>query len=502
MYVRKKKNKSGTVSIQIIDKSSGKYKLVKTIGSSKDDKEVSLLVQKGEEYIKKVKGQFSIEFDTADFSNQVANSIAGIDIAGLELLLGKIYSDIGFDILENDIFKYLVINRISHPASKLKTTKYLRRYFSINLNEDKIYRYLDKLYTEQKEVIQQISYKHTLSVLGGSISIVFYDVTTLYFQIDDEDELRKRGFSKEGRHQNPQIVLGLLVSVDGYPLAFDIFEGNKFEGHTMLPVIDSFKEKYSLDNLVIVADSGLLSYQNIAELSQKGYEFILGARIKNESQEIKDCILGLELKNGESKIIEKEDSLRLIISYSDKRAKKDKHNRDRGLQRLEKQIKAGKLTKSHINNRGYNKYLKMDGEIKISIDKQKYKADTKWDGLKGYLTNTSLSKDEIIENYGHLWKIENAFRISKHDLKVRPIYHRLQRRIEAHITINFAAYKVYKELERQLKEKKSNLSAEEAIDIAKTIYSLNIQNPITNELKKEIILISDEQKYMAKLFHF
>jgi transposase len=502
MFVRKKKNKSGVISVQVIDKSTGKYKLRKTIGSSKDENEIGLLVQKGEEFIRTSSGQISIEFENLDFSKQVASSIKSIDVAGLELLLGKMYEDIGFGAIDHAIFKYLVIVRISHPVSKLKTTKYLNRYFSINLNEDKVYRYLDKLYSEQKEHIQQISYQHTLEILNGVISVVFYDVTTLYFQIDDEDEIRKRGFSKEGKHQNPQIVLGLLVSIDGYPLAFEIFEGNKFEGHTMLPILDAFKDKYQLNKLVIVADSGLLSNQNITGLQQKGYEFILGARIKNESKNLKEKILKLELKNGESKIIQKPEGLKLIISYSDKRAKKDKHNRDRGLQRLEKQIKSGKLTKSNINNRGYNKYLKMDGNIKISIDKTKYEADLKWDGLKGYITNTKLPKDEIIANYGHLWKIEKAFRISKHDLKVRPIYHRLQRRIEAHITINFAAYKVYKELERQLKEKQSDLSPEMAIDIAKTIYSLTIINPATHELKNELIILNEEQKNLAKLFDF
>ncbi len=228
--------------------------------------------------------------------------------------------------------------------------------------------------------------------MEGQISVVFYDVTTLYFQIDDEDEIRKRGFSKEGKHQNLQIVLGLLVSVDGYPLAYEIFEGNKFEGHTMLPVIDRFKEKYKLDKLVIIADSGLLSAQNIKELQEKGYEFILGARIKNEKHEIKDKILSLNLKTGESAIIEKDDRLKLIISYSDKRALKDKSNRERGLKRLQKQLKSGKLTKSHINNRGYNKYLKMDGKVNISIDMEKFNKDEKWDGLKGYITNTDLTR--------------------------------------------------------------------------------------------------------------
>ena len=502
MFIRKKKNKSGSISIQIIDKSSGKYKVIKTIGSSTNPITIESLIIKGKQWIKSKTKQLEIDF-TQNFNNDIIfESIKQVRSSGLIYLLDFMYKEIGFSIIESSLLKHLVYSRLSFPSSKLKSVDYLRRYFGVFTNEDTIYRYLDKLYNEQKEQIQQISYEHTLKILGGVISVVFYDVTTLYFQIDDEDEKRKRGFSKEGKHQNPQIVLGLLVSIDGYPLAFEIFEGNKFEGHTMLPVIDTFKEKYKLDKLIIIADSGLLSSQNIKELQDKGYEFILGARIKNESKEIKDKILTLNLKNGESEVIEKDKNLRIIISYSDKRASKDKYNRERGLKRLEKQLKSGKLTKTHINNRGYNKYLKMKGDIEISIDKEKFDADAKWDGLKGYITNSKLTKDEIIENYSHLWKIEKAFRISKHDLKIRPIYHRLQRRIEAHITINFVAYKVYKELERQLKIKNSDLSPEKAIDIAKTIYSITIQNPITKYTEERSLILNEEQKHLAKLFNF
>ncbi|TCO08468.1 hypothetical protein EV194_105277 [Natronoflexus pectinivorans] len=132
------------------------------------------------------------------------------------------------------------------------------------------------------------------------------------------------------------------------------------------------------------------------------------------------------------------------------------------------------MIKSSINNRGYNKYLKLEGEINITIDHKKFAEDAAWDGLKGYLTNTTLSKHDIISNYGQLWKIEKAFRVSKHDLKIRPIYHRLQKRIEAHITINFVVYKVYKELERQLKLKKTKISCEHAIEIAKSIYAIEL----------------------------
>lgn len=423
-------------------------------------------------------------------------------MVGPDLLLGKIFNEVGFNRIKNDLFRRLVLARICFPSSKLKTTDYFFKYQFLQVDVQQVYRYLDKLYHNQKEIVQQISFQHTKKLFNNNISIVFYDVTTLYFEIDQEDELRKTGFSKEGKHQHPQIVLGLLVSIDGYPLAYEVFEGNKFEGHTMLPVIEAFKEKYGLEKLVIIADSGLLSKQNINNLQRKGYEYILGARIKNESTEVKKEILSVNLENGESKIIRKKGHQNLIVNYSEKRAKKDKANRQRGLSRLERKIRSGKLTKSNINSRGYNKYLRLEGEMKITIDQEKFEKDGKWDGLKGYVTNTKLSKEVIIENYNHLWKIEKAFRVSKTDLKIRPIYHRVTRRIEAHICLAFVAYKVYKELERQLKEKQVKLSPAKAVDIAKTIYSLKVKTPTTNEWVSQILLLNEEQKMLAELFDF
>lgn len=503
MFVRKKVNPSGIVSVQIIDKSTGSYKMIRTIGSSSDSLEIARLVDEGKDWIKSRIGQVEIDFtDEKQIAEHFLDSIEQITVQGTELLLGRMFDEIGFGIIPDILFKQLVIARLSFPASKLKTTDFLSKYQFFSIDVQQVYRYLDKLHKTQKEKVQDISYSHSRKVLGGQISIVFYDVTTLYFEIDDEDELRKTGFSKEGRHQNPQILLGLLVSIDGYPLAYEIFEGNKFEGHTMLPIVDAFKARYRLDQLVIIADSGLLSKDNINDLKKNGYEFILGARIKSEPNVLKEKITALQLGNGESGIIERADGLRLVVSYSEKRANKDRHNRERGLKKLEKRIRTGKLTKTNINNRGYNKYLKMEGEITVSIDLDKSNIDKQWDGLKGYLTNTNLTKEQIIENYAHLWKIEKAFRISKHDLRIRPIFHRVKRRIEAHICIAFVAYKVYKELERQLKEKNAGLSPEKAIEIAKTIYSVKIVTPNQKHILAKTILLTEEQKYLAKIFDF
>ncbi|WP_316848656.1 IS1634 family transposase [Pedobacter psychrodurus] len=282
MFVRQKKNKSGVISVQVIDKSSGKYKVIKTLGSSSSISRVEMLVKEGEHWIKSQLGQTEIDLSgTQDAFDKFISNIQQVTVAGTELLLGKLFDEIGFAKIKDDLFRKLVLSRLCFPVSKVRTIDYLKKYHGVEIDEDRIYRYLDKLYNKQKDLVQQISYQHTLRILNNQMSIVFYDVTTLYFEIDDQDDLRKTGFSKEGRHQNPQIVLGLLVSVGGYPLAYEIFEGNKFEGHTMLPVINAFKKKHNLDKMIVIADSGLLSSNNISDLQREGYEFILGARIKN-----------------------------------------------------------------------------------------------------------------------------------------------------------------------------------------------------------------------------
>jgi transposase len=502
MFIRQKKNKSGVISIQVIDKSSVRYKVLKTIGSSSDNLKITELITEAEIWIKKHCGLLEIDFSQADvLLEQLLGNIQQIKIVGIDLLLGKLFTDIGFSVVQDELFKKLVLSRLCYPVSKLKTIDYLRRYENFETNETAIYRYLDKLNASQKNIVQNISYEHTLKVLNNTLQLVFYDVTTLYFEAEQEDDLRKTGFSKDGKHQQPQIVLGLLVSTGGYPLAYEIYNGKKYEGDTMLPVLNLFKRKYKLQNLVVVADAGLLSNKNIESLQKNDYQYILGARIKNESKAITTQILSLQLENGASATLQKDNNTKLIISYSLARSKKDNANREKGIAKLEKQIKTGKLTKAQINNKGYNKFLKMNGEIKIVVDNTKITADKKWDGLKGFITNTTLSKEAVIENYGNLWQIEKAFRVAKTDLKIRPIYHYVQRRIEAHICIAFVAYKVYKELERQLKEKQSTISPEKAIEIAKTIYSIKAIKPNSKEVFEKTLLLNDEQRNLINLFY-
>lgn len=502
MFVRKKPNKSGVISIQIIDKSSGKYTVLQTVGSSSDPTEITFLIKKAKNQILSLTKQTTLPFDRAaelEYVDTFVNHLDSFSLIGPELLLGKIFDEIGFNAIEETLFRHLVITRLVYPVSKLKTTDYLFKYKGIEISVYRIYRYLDKLHKEQIEQLKAISLHHTLQLFSNVLSIVFYDVTTLYFEATEEDDLRKMGFSKDGKHQQPQIVLGLLVSENGYPLDYDIFEGNKYEGDTLLPVIEHFQAKHKSEKLIVVADSGLLSAKNIALLKTKNYQYIIGARIKNESAFIITQILKLKLEDKQIEEIKKSDE-RLIVSFKEQRAHKDAYNRKRGLEKLEKNLKTGKLNKKHINNKGYNKYLKMEGDISIVIDYEKYQDDAKWDGLKGYITNTQLTKENVIEKYNQLWTIEKTFRISKSDLQIRPIYHRLKRRIETHICISFAACKVYKELERQLKEKKSELSPEKAIDILKTIYQVSIQTPYSLAKHQRLIIKNQEQRDLIELF--
>ncbi len=216
--------------------------------------------------------------------------------------------------------------------------------------------------------------------------------------------------------------------------------------------------------------------------------------MRNESERVRQSIIGMELQYGDIRAINKEDGVRLIVSKSEKRAKKDAHARKKGMERLQKRFETGKLTKANINRRGYNKYLKMEGDVKISIDMDKYEADAVWDGVKGFITNTKLPEKEVLANYSGLWFIERAFRMNKGDLRARPICHRLHNRIEAHICICFTAYTIMLELERLLKDAKSEITIYQAGHLTKTMYQLNYQMPRSKRMKSVILQMDSEQK--------
>ena len=238
---------------------------------------------------------------------------------------------------------------------------------------------------------------------------------------------------------------------------------------------------------------------NIAELEAHGYKYIIGAKIKNESQEVKNWILELPKRDCQMVEYDKGGGRRLLVGYTDDRAKKDAYNREKGIRRLEKAYKHGALTKGNINKRGYNKFLSMDGEVKVAINYERIADDSKWDGLKGYLTNTDIPIQDVYTAYHNLWHVERAFRIAKSKIEIRPMFHFTRRRIEAHICICFVALKVYKELERMLKVSEIKMSVDKVLALAKTITTIQIKLPLNKEIYTQTMLMARHQK-IAKLF--
>jgi len=365
MFIRKLKNRSGSTSLQIIFKENGRYKVLKTVGCATTWQEIEQLESVAREEIEKITGQqklFGFSIDQAIENLILSLENSNIRTLGPELIFGKIFNHIGFNQIHSDMFRHLVLSRLAFPLSKLKTCEYLYRYQGVSLDIDAVYCFLDKLQSQYKDQVESICFEYTKKILGDTVSVVFYDMTTLYFEASDEDDLRKIGYSKDGKHQHPQIVIGLLVGLGGLPIGYDIFEGNTYEGHTLIPFLEKMSLKFNLSKPIVVADCGLLSTKNILALEDGEYEYILGGRIKNEPEHLKKRIIEHSYLDGESRSFIKEGETRLIVGYSKERAKKDAYNRERGLKRIEKQIKSGKLTKANLNQRGYNKL----GEIVVS----------------------------------------------------------------------------------------------------------------------------------------
>ena len=399
------------------------------------------------------------------------------------------------------LFKSLVISRLLYPGSKLYLIDYLFYFKKIEIEKDKVYRFLDKLYSNEiKSIVEDCVYNHTLKIIDNNLIVSFYDVTTLHFESESEDDLRKIGFSKEGKLNRPQIQLGLLTTIEGYPLAYEIYEGNKFEGHTLIQTLKEFEKRFSLTTKpIIVADRGMMNNCNLIELNNSGYKYIIGARVKSLKEEIKNQISNLVfITESDTKEISLDDTLickekkqiklkqaikqRLVLSYSLKRAKKDKYLRNKALERLKAKINnSNNITKSDLKLSPYAKFINLDKvcNLEFNIDEKKIIQDEKLDGIKGYITNDfSLPHPEIINHYTNLWHIEKAFRISKTDLKIRPIFHRLEERIKAHILISFVSYAIYMEFERKLKLNNIRLPFSRKIlrDLIKHIFAIKFNN--------------------------
>ena len=318
--------------------------------------------------------------------------------------------------------------------------------------------------------------------------MIFYDATTIYFESFEEDELKRNGFSKDHKHNQPQVLLALMVTTDGLPVDYEIFKGGTYEGHTLIPALARIREKYDIEKVVFVADSAMFLKDNIKSLENlegHNFSYIVGARLKNMSSVLKDKILDSrnyrKIKKDYYVVDIPDGKRRIVVSYSERRAAKDANERKRAIAKLMAKLDRSASAKSHLSNHGYRKYLKVEGKLKVSLDEERIALDARWDGLHGVVTNSDMVPIEILSKYNELWNVEAAFRVTKHDLKVRPVYHWKPRRIAAHIAICFAAYALVKHLEYRVRLQYKKLSIE------KIRYSLmKVQTSILFDSHKRI----------------
>ena len=470
---------------QIGYKRYGRFVLIKHVGCSSSPSLIEVIEIKAKEELKKYKFSNQLSFWPDINKSEIKAQLLEWHITGFHRFFGPIYDLIGFP---NNFLKDLVIARIVYPRSKLATARYLTHKLGIFTNKDKIYRFMDSM---SKKKLTKIAYSF-VSQKNKGISLVFYDVTTLYFETEKEDEIREKGYSKDHRYDAPQILIGLFVDKDGYPFDYDFFKGKTFEGHTFQVVIKNIIKKYSFKSLTVVADAGMLSKGNLDFLISLKFNYIVGARLRNLNQQISNQFLPHDFKKRNIKEINlKQDNKKLIIAYSEKRDRKDKLGRERIIRKLKEKLASGKqlIRKS--------KYLKLENSQINSIDYYKINQDEKYDGLRGYYTNLTDDREkpkDIINQYHNLWKVEKAFRMSKTDLKERPVYHQKQKRIAAHLLLCFCSLLVMKESEKILSI--SNFSIAYAIEVLSVVGDGEImihktKLPIEKKLGKEAEQILD-----------
>lgn len=480
-HVRTTKTSSLSTAVQVVKYQGKKTIIVKHIGSAKNQDEILKLKHIAYELIKKLYSQPGL-FDFKDKMSsgkiiQVDKSkYLGVRYTLIHEAINNIFNLFKFDTINNKLLLDLVLIRIIEPASKLHSIELLGEMFGINYKQSHVYRSMQE-FTSLKESIEKLSIEFAKKNLKLNFSIVFYDVTTLYFETDKTDDLRKHGYSKDNKFNQPQILIALIVNSDGFPLSTTMFEGNKFEGHTFIPSIIGFKNKNKISSLTVVADAAMISEKNIQELTTAKLTYIVGARVGNISPNLIRLInKRLNKTDGRTTRVNSPNGY-LVCDFSKKRYTKDKHDLKKYIKKAEELLKTpNKIIKK-------NKFLKHKGKTDYRLNKELIKKAKLLLGIKGYYTNLTKSNRFVVNQYHFLWNIEKSFRISKSDLKTRPIFHFKIKTIQSHILICFMALAVVKYMEIR-----TGKSTQKIMRLLKSVTDARILNTVTSE---EIILRSE-----------
>jgi transposase len=469
--VRTTKTASGATAVQVVSYEKHVTKVVKHVGSAKTEEELEVLRSAAEQYALNNEPQLSL---FKEIPNQVVlfNQIEVSQVSQrfARSILLELFKQCHLDSLDL-LYLDLAIIRIIEPCSKLRSIELIQRYFNVSYTQY-VYKLLPKL-LDQQTTIEKSAIK-TARSFDSAFTLLLYDVTTLYFETHKpDDELQARGFSKDDKSKQPQIVIGLLVTQQGFPLAHEIFKGNTFEGHTMLVVIEKFQATYKTEKPIIVADAAMLSQGNRNDLEARGYQYIVGARLSNAKLTLLETISKmLPRQDGAAiRISYPDEKYDIVCSYSEVRYKKDKHE-------MQKQIEKAKLFIAKNESGRRIKFIKKENASYLFDETLRQKTEILL-GIKGYCTNIPenvLSNEGIISHYHRLWRVEQVFRMSKSDLRTRPIFHHTHEAIKAHVLVCFMALMIGKYIEI-----KTGHSLRRVRDLLWQVQEVHLRDPMTKQ---------------------
>lgn len=501
MFIRTKKNKSGSTSVMAIEsvRLSGKThpipRVIKNFGSANNDKDIAALQEEAKQYV--------LNFSKTDVSvlsgliikhGSDINSCTtrNIGFSGIfDNLYRIVFGGLHINKSTDKIIKDLAIMRIIDPKSKRRTA-YESGNYGFDLKLQNVYKAMDKLDDDVIKQIKKLAYKNTTRLLD-KLDLIFYDLTTVSFETNCQDDLRDFGFSKDGKHQHVQIVLALVITKHGLPVDYELFQGNTYEGNTLITVLKDLKVKHKIDKITVVADSGLISKHNVSQLNQLGFNYILGGRIKSCSRQIQSSVFDSDYtdlnEDLRCKVHSLSDTEELFIYHSEKRAEKDAYDRNRAIEKIKKCV--GTNCKTKLSGTFKKPYVKISSESVIEIDQSKLDKVAKFDGYFSLQTNIKDKAIEIFNCYKGLWQIEQTFRISKHNLRIRPVFHYSLRRIKAHFAICYMSLAMLRTLEYMTQKENCYIPIEQLfllldkvmvtqININKKAY--NVLNDFPDEL--------------------
>lgn len=472
MKIRVVKTASKAQAVQVVHYQNSNRIILQHIGSAHTKEDLDDLMILAEEWIKVNTSQLSIFPD--ENPNKLLHlnhsTFIGVKYRFFYAQVRAIQDMMRLDDLPA-LLNDLVAIRIFEPASKLRSLELLEQFFGISHNRKTYYKIAPDCVDLKKTVEQKVAFFADLHY-SFNFDILFYDVTTLYFETFEEDGLRKNGFSKDNKSQQPQILIALMVSKEGFPVAYEVFSGNTFEGHTIIPVIKDFIERNRVKEFTVVADAAMISLENIQKLVKNNINYIVGARLGNIPVPLLEIIDKTIIREDGKSIRIKTENGYLICSYSSVRYRKDRYE-------MEKQIEKAKQVIAKPSKGKKMKFIQTK-EQKIQLNEALIGKTQKLLGIKGYYTNLEASVADnkvIMERYHELYKVEQAFRISKNDLQTRPIFHFKEQPIKLHILVCFMALVVSKHIELR-----TGISIRKFIDESKKVVDGEILNHITNKI--------------------